>query len=433
MSRFFQTTEDEKIETKQKTKIIEEQEQSASKALSKKEQKLSELRNKTEELIKNDKNFEKLFKKFMNELGKYTSAFEGKNLPVFLTDFFENKKIADSKQMKSQVKRFLDDFTKQEEEVVVRKKEEKQNVKNMESILAIEDDSEKEREILSLVGGLSADGNSSIENAEALCEGYLALFGIYSRKKACGKMIKILLKISKFFSFDIGFIRIVKKNIDAYLGKIYDLMHEDDYQDYSKLLESVKPFNETIFKKRFLEMEFFKLQKCVSNDDPQFTLLYLVRSNSWEASRRYFNEHRTIYDDSKASSLILYEFAIYSARNSDFKLAFEILSFDSLLNAAFLNLKTEVSALCVILSHSIIENKLFRAFLDEFKEFDSNYLVLPSASPIMEIYRAFYFLNCFDHKNAAEIIFRITGFDCEESLKKASKELLNSNYYNINK
>lgn len=412
MSKFFQSFEEERTESRKKSAQISERNREK---LSKKELKMSELRERVEEVLSSGKSFDKLFKKFMNEVRRYVPYFENKEVPEFLSEFFGTQRVVSSKQMSTQAQDFLSSFSKPREPLSTEKKVEKKEERVLETIMSIENDKKREE---GLVNFLSEGGNLS---EEACCEILVALFSIYSRNQNPHKMIETLESISKYLRLDNTFSRIVKKNLDIYLGKVYDLIDDELLEKYSQLLDSLRGFSQEVVQKRFLELQFFKLKNPVENDNPLFSLLFLVRCGNWDSALAYFESHGDVFDNSKASILILSEFAGLAARNKEFGLAFEVFSRCAL--TPFASPRIEIYSLCTILNDKLMGNQNFQSFLDIFKRFDANYLVLQSKDPVMEICRAFYLLNMYDHLGASDIISKVSGFECKDALMECASRI----------
>lgn len=401
MSKFFQSLEEEKIESRKKSAHISGRSQEK---LSKKEQKMKEFRGKVEEVSGSEKNFDKLFKRLMNEARKYAPYFENNEVPRFLSEFFATPRVTSSRQMSAQAHEFLSSFLKPQA-VCIEKKEVKKGT--LETVMTIDNDKEREKALVNLLSRGGCD-------EESCCEVLVALYSIYSRFQSPDKMIETLESILRYMELDNPFVRIVKKNLDIYLGKIYDLMGDELFGRYSSLLASLERFNKDAVQKRLLELQFFRMKNSVENDHPQFALLFLVRNEDWNNALTYYLSHGNVFDDTKVSILILSEFARLAAKNGEFGLAFEI--FCRCDSTSLVSLKTEIYSLCTILNDDLVGNQYFQSFLDIFKTFDANYLVLRSMDPVMEICRAFYLLNMCDHLGASRIIIEVSGFECEDAM-----------------
>lgn len=431
MSRFFQNFEEEKKETKKKTLEVAKQNEIK---LSKVEMKLKEIEEKVEEIQKNEKNFEKLFKKFMSEIKKYSTFFDNE-IPNFILDLFEHKKVKGSKQMKILVDNFLADFNKKEEEIVI-KKESKETKGKLEDILLIDDDKEKEQ--------ILSEMFEKTDEIEKNCEIGISLFTTYSRVNEPKNMITILIKLLKYINdepeCDNSFTKILKKNIDIYLGKIYDILTNENYDFYLNLLDMLKNVNyknnsdfiQTVTERTF-EFDFFKKEKFYITNNFIFDLLFYIKNNNYERALELYNSNNIIFDKSKRSILILFEFSKFLAKNNNFDLSFKILCSENFKTYAFFNYKIELFSLCVILSQNfkkmILNNSdelknfsneitSLNSFLDEFKRFDSNYLLLESEDLIFEIFRAFFYCEKMDFKECSKIIKKVSNFDAEDYLKE---------------
>lgn len=452
MSKFFQTADEDRQETSKKTAEIVEKSQEK---LTKREQKMRELSLKIEETSKG-KNFEKLFKKFMNEVKKFTPYFENNEIPEILKEFLNDKRIRQSKPMSELVEDFTSLFSNYNGgsntnaegsnspttgpnsssspttnlNITNNSNKKRSNKKDIKEILLIEDDTLKEKEILSLEN----------KNTEA----YMALFSIYYRMGKPAEMIETMRNL------------IGEVNLDVYLGKIFELLGESNYGEYFDLLtycynydnmnntndiNDISDINDSatntiansindtianntndkkvkcVVEKRMLEFKFFKMNQCPENNHPTFRLLYFIRKNQWAEALEYFNA--TSFGDDKISLSVLAEFARFCVQNSHYELAFEIFV---RCNGKYI---LEIYALCVILNTKLVGNPHFANFLELFKNFDSNQLALPSKDPFLEICRAFYSLNCLDFVTASGILQKVVGFGAIEELERSIQRIYN--------
>lgn len=445
MSKFFQNYEDEKQEmTKKTTEIVEKSQEK----LTKKEQKLNELTKKIEEIRGAGKNFEKLFKKFMNnEVKKFTPYFENNEIPENLHAFLKEERIKASKPMKEIAEDFLSLFNtninssinnisidnreinKDNTNTINITKNINTNTKNkIDSILKLEDDNLKEKELLQL-----EDKNT---------EAFMALFSIYYRMKRPAEMMKTLREIIN---------KTAILNLDVYLGKIYELIEESNYEEYNELLHfllnnsnsisnnisdnnninnsnindntnnitnNISDNMKRVVEKRNLEFVFFKMNQCPQNDDPLFSLLYYTRKQEWDKALQHYDSHIFMYN--KMTVPILIEFANFAVKNRHFELAFSIYVKSTGINEDYI---IEIYALCVILNSKLIGDEHFSNFLELFRQFDSNPLCLPSRDPLLEICRAFYCLNILDFVTASSILEEVVGFYAMEELEESSKRI----------
>jgi hypothetical protein len=390
MSRFFQNFEDEQQEVKKKTVEIVEKSQEKR---SKRDQKLAELQSKIDEVVTAKKNFEKLFKKFMNDLKKYTQYFVG-SVPNSLVILFNDERIKASKPMQSIVDVFLAQFKAVEETAIpLEKKILKKKTKSLDSIMCLDDDN-KERELVCIL--------ENDPECESKAEILISLFSIYSRARNPLKMIEVLGEVN------LDTMKSIADKIDIYLGKVFDVLSEEAFSPYSALLSSIeKKINNQSIQKRVLQFQFFKLNETPENTDSLFNLLYLTRKQFWDEALSYYTEKSTLFDSSSMSTMILSEFADLAAKTGHFDLSFDLYS---KCHSAGLNVKHRMDALCVILNIKLIGNPYFQEFLESFKSFDSNYLCLPSSDSTVEIYRAFYSLCILDYKTAEAILENTVSF-----------------------
>lgn len=427
MSKFFQSLDEEKQEIKRKTtEILEKSEEK----LSKRDKKLKELAERVEETRATGKNFEKQFKKLINDLKKYSSYFENNEVPEFLVEFFNDERVKASKPMNSAAIGFLSQYAVQEvqtrevktsgEKKIIKKEE-----KDLESILKVEDDNQKEKELCRLLGRTSDPDRKS--------EILAALFPVYSRMKDARKMVEVLKNLD--FSRDNSHTKSIAEKIDIYLGKIFNILmdsgDEEACKDYSSLLSLLenRDVPTSAVRDRLLEFESLKLGKIVDSDDPLFRLLYLVRSNLWKEAFGHYEVHLQLFEDLNARGfshlislvLVLIEFSRLAVSNGEYELAFKI--YLKCHNTGRVDLRLQLYALCIILSDKLVADPFFQEFIDLFKRFDANYLCLPSRDLFIELCRAFYYLNILDFPAAAVIIETVTGFETSARLEVLANAL----------
>lgn len=426
MSRFFQSLDEEKQETRRKTTEIVEK---AQEKLSKREQKMKDLETKIEELKGSGKNFEKLFKKFMNEIKKYTSSFENNELPTFVADFFDDQRIKASKPMSASVSEFLSLFEVQQPKVVEKKTAKKKET-SVEETLEIENDDEREKALWTYLEQ-STDVNSQ-------CEALLGLFSIYGKKDNVEGMIDALSRMD--LSSDSVYTKRICAKIDVYLGRIFKLLTDvedlDILEKYRKMLSQLKssgyPLDMQAVNARILELEFIKMGSEIDNDHPVFRLLYLTRKKQWLEALEHFtgnSEALKTSEDNKmlySTVLTLSEFARLAVTIGNFELALE--TYVKCTGSGIMSFQLEIYALCVALCDRLEKNPHFLDFLEFFKHFDANYLCLPSCDLFIEICRAFYYLNALDPVLASGIIESATGFQLHGRLEEISTRLYNEKY-----
>lgn len=438
MSRFFQSLDEEKQEMKKKTTEIVERVQEK---LSKREQKLKELSSKVDEVRNAGKNFEKLFKKLMNEIKKYVPYFETNDIPQFLHDLFNDERIKASKPMSSAAAVFLSQFAAQDENKAAqdnasvldeRERHASKKANDLDAILKIESDDEKERELCSYLEQCSDPNFQS--------EASIALFSVYSRMKDAGKMIDVLKSMD--LSASNAYVKNIRDKIDIYLGKIFDLLGDASGDEISEkyisflisLEESNSQVDSSVIQGRILEFEFLKRHACPENDHPVFRLLYLTRNKLWSEALLHYNSNFHAFEtpggngSPKAVSTILTlsEFSRLAVENNEFELALKIYSKCN--EGGRLDFRLEIYALCVILNEKLIGHPCFEDFIELFKKFDANYLCLPSKDPFVEICRAFYYLNILDFVEAASIIENSTGFHALSKLEESAMLLYSKRY-----
>lgn len=424
MSRFFQNFEEEKKEVKKKTVEVKRQNEIK---LSKHEQKMKEIEKTVEELLNSNKNFEKLFKKFIQELKKSKDLFEDQ-VPACLLNLFEDPRVKGTNQLKKMSDEFLEGFNK-EEEIIVRK-ETKVNKRKLEDILTMENDVEKEQILVKMFEEIK-DLTDSIEKS---CEIGVSLFMTYFRLNNPKKMIFIMENLLRFLNnskeADNSFTRILKKNIDVYLGKIYNILQEEDYDFYFLFLEKLSKINFegnseflNFVKERTWEFDFFKKNKIYLTGNNLFDLMFFVKNNNYvEALELYKNIE---FNGKGPSIAIFYELSKLAAYNKGFNLSFNILSSEIFRSNALFDYKIELFSLCVILSQQFKKRiqeenvglAILDEFLDSFKHFDLNYMLLEAEDKYMEIFRAFYYLENMDCEECSNIILKVSGFDSFNFLK----------------
>lgn len=413
MSKFFQNLDDEKQETQTKAREIVERSQEK---MSKREIKYKELQDKINEVKNSGKNFEKNFKKFMNDAKKYVSYFENNNVPDFLLNFLQDERIQSSKPMLALSTEFLKPFTASEETTVISKKSISKKTKSLDSILLLENDQEKEPELLEFLEKCTDENSKS--------EIYIALFSIYSRMENSEKMIKIFKLMN--LNLENPQMKGVVKNLDVYLSKISNIVGKDERESFIELLNYLEksnfPIDKSIIQKKELEIEYFILGKSPENNHPLFKLLFLVRQLRWIDSLEYYNSHQDNFDSSKTSRSILIEFGKLAAKNSEFQISFNILS-KCYKSEPCTDLKIILYSLCVILNRDLNRNEFFIEFIEDFKKLESNYCCLESSEASMELFRAFYFLNIFNFEKSASIVEKISGIQSLDYLKQQSTKL----------
>jgi len=427
MSRFFQSLDEEKQEVKKKTVELAERSQEK---LSKREQKFKELTAKIDEMTNAGKNFEKLFKKFMNELKKQTGSFENNEVPTFIKDFFKDKRIQASSPMSSAVSEFMLQFEVQKMNTVEIKTASKKRGKTIEDVIGIEDENDRERE-LRVYLEKSDDGSGR-------CEALTSLFSIYSKREDATAMIETLGQID--LSDESSHARNACERIDVYLGRIFRLLiksaDDDAVTKYKELLISLKkseyPLSKAAVEARILELEFVKQGSEMENDHPIFRLLYLTRRGKWEEALEHFEGNREALEIGEANKmrfstvLALSEFAKLAV--SAGKLELGLSTYLKCTESGVMNFKLEIYALCIALCDRPIVDECFQDFLEFFKHFDANYLCLRSHDPFIEMSRAFYYLNVLDFVTASGIIEGITGFQLHNRLEEIVTGLYQRKY-----
>lgn len=427
MSRFFQNFEEEKQEVKKKsTEIVEK----SYEKLSKHDQKMKELSSKVDEVKNAGKTFEKLFKKLMGDLKKYKAFFENNEIPQFLDDLFEDSRAKNSKSNNSMVTEFKSQFNTNDNKIAIDhilsdKKSNIKKSKDLEIILKIIDDFEKEKELISYL--------NNPYDLDNINEAKIALFSIYSRTDKVDKMIEILMDID--FTVKNQYLKNICEKIDVFIEKIFKILIKNNDIDLNKEyisllnhLKNVDLIDNSIIQGRIIEFEYLILNNSPENDHPIFKLLYFTKNKMWNEALLHFNSG--IFDsiNNYSMALVVSEFAKFAVENNEIELAFS--SFLKCNETGFLDNKLELYALCVVLNEKLIDNQCFQDFIELFKKFDSNYLCLPSKDPFIEICRSFYYLNVLDYITASSIIEKTTGFQVLSQLEVSAQSIFNKKFVN---
>lgn len=428
MARFFQNLDDEKKQIKKKTAAIAED---ADARTSKRDKKLKELEKKARDVMEAERNFDKLAKKFVADLKKFTKLFEDGELPGCLRDLFMDRRVHQSGQLRSYAMDFLRQFpgdrnaifgepgtavsgeaARVEENVngpVVARAGRKAAERNtLEHILDMASEEEKETALLSYAqNDISEDEQCAIA---------IVLFSIYFRRSSADRMIWVLERFAESLKADNAYSRIFTKGLDSYISKIYSCLEHADFDRYLRMLDLLSCFGPEVVESRKLEFNFFKLSLNPENEHPQFKFLHLIRNKNWERALGHYESHKTGGTSATPAYLnILTEFADLATENGEFPVAFEALAFCR--ENGMAGLLHRIYALCIVLNLSIRDDPVFVSFLNDFKNFDTNILVLRSQDPLDEIFRAFYLFNMYDHASAGRIIGDVCGFECTEALR----------------
>ncbi|ORD93589.1 hypothetical protein ECANGB1_1966 [Enterospora canceri] len=352
MSRFFHVNGNALEENKKTDKHIEEKE--TQEILSKQDRKLREIEQKAKSLIEmtNAKQFEKDFRKFIQDLKKYVN--KGSALPDIVQEVF-NK--ASSKQSIKLIDEFNNSLKTVEEETheISRKVEIKPKELTLSEILDLEDESEK-RTLL----------EERIDNIETL----LPLYNIYATNNEYGKMINILKRVK---TFKCNKAEYIKKNIRKYIHKF---IQRDDYCD--ELLELFEMYD---LQDEILYVKYFKQNKIVETDNELFKMVYEIKQGNTDT----IDISNCNKPDTMIESIVYEYLAKELIKNVDYEKA---LSLYELFNERF-----DDDKLILTLLTGRRESEIFRTFLEEFKTFAENPFLLKSGDRRMEINRAFYLMN----------------------------------------
>ncbi|KAL6121328.1 hypothetical protein NUSPORA_01771 [Nucleospora cyclopteri] len=397
MSQFFQNFDQETKQTQQKSKkFINEEVESVSKA----DKKRIEIETKAEALIAltNQKQFEKNFRKFIQDLKKFMKKSE--KIPTVVEDLFKSQKI--SKQSQRLIDDFKENVHRDQKETESEEKEEeiirKPKRHTLEEVLLMHDNTAKIRELERIYA--EGDGDAV----------FRPLFFAYSKDKATVKMIKLVSEYCKK-NADIDI-----EIVDRCAEKIYTDLKECNYSDYLDFVEGAGLEN------RILQFKYFVENNCISTDNPLFKPLYLININKID----------------EAVSLINYE--TFSQKD------YEIQVFDALGKILLINCKFSEALKCfglikdvkyckvelMLLSILFLKEEsnpnfltdAFKEFLDKFRNLDSNPFLLKSENPENELMRAFYFLNMGDIEFSSKILADAFSINDETQLKN----LLSSEY-----
>lgn len=419
MSRFFKNLKEEASEVKAKTEAISDE---AKIALSKNERKMKELSEKVED-VKRSRCFEKSAKKIMGELRKYAPLLKSTGVPAFLRQLFEEPRFISNKYLNNEAKEFLSQFDSKGESQAtsIRQKTERKKEADLISILGIASDTERKDSLKQLnLGTLSSADAFSVT---------ISLFMIAKKQKDPLEMIKVLKEYlsrdeveERFFS-----------NMNLYLETIDANLPEECYSEYSSLLSELIMRGWRDGEVKRTEFQFLKLGEARETTIEPFNVLYLLRTGRWHEAKdiigregNRMNEENTqvTFEGkrilSRAWCSTLQEYGRVSAQEKAFEEAFGALE---TCWSYGVQAKPLTYALCVVLIHSVSGSAVFAEFLEEFKGFDENSLLLESHEAVDEIFRAFYLLHKKDWKTAGHILEKQAGIDAYRNLKEFKEGL----------
>ncbi|ORD92995.1 hypothetical protein ECANGB1_1960 [Enterospora canceri] len=300
----------------------------------------------------NAKQFEKDFRKFIQDLKKYVN--KGSALPDIVQEVF-NK--ASSKQSIKLIDEFNNSLKTVEEETheISRKVEIKPKELTLSEILDLEDELEKKTLI-----------EERIDNIETL----LPLYNIYATNNEYGKMINILKRVK---TFKCNKAEYIKKNIRKYIQKF--ILCDDCCDELLELFEMYDLQDEILY------VKYFKQDKIVETDNELFKMVYEIKQGNTDG----IDVSNCNKPDTMIESIVYEYLAKELIKNGDYEKA---LSLYELFNDRF-----DDDKLILTLLTGRRESEIFRTFLEEFKTFAENPFLLKSGDRRMEINIAFYLMN----------------------------------------
>ncbi|KAI4292157.1 hypothetical protein PAPHI01_1431 [Pancytospora philotis] len=430
MARFFQNLDDESADTKSKaTKMAGKKHGGAEKG-----SRVDGLDSRAEEALAAGKSFDKLAKKLITDMKKFVKDFEDGRLTSTLVDFFSDQRFAGHGQLRRMALELLERFPEdrrmifgdiaagsgEDDESAEEASEEAQQLAapkrivrdDLDTLLAIADDSEKEKALRAYW-----DGDVSESERAAVA---LALFAVYARRRSGEQMLAVLEEARVCLCGSTHHAQIFAKGVDTYLGRLYECLDEGLYARYEALLEQLQRINPAAVENRLLEFRCFKLSLNIETENPQFKFLHAIRNGDWAAARAMHSLGAT----SRTYLRILLEFADLAILNGGWRVAYDTLIFCHKHDVP--GLSTRLTGLCIVLNAALIGEPFFADFIASFKNFDTNALALPSAHEDEELYRAFYLLNMLDYAEAAKIVQTVCGFDCQSALKESAAQMARS-------
>ncbi|KAI5176186.1 hypothetical protein PAEPH01_2249 [Pancytospora epiphaga] len=417
MARFFQNLDSDEKQIRHKTSQLgfhsEDDGQTGETS------KLDEIATHVDDILSSGSSFAKLAKRLLADLKRCIKSGKYTRLPSKIIVLFNDERFKKSSQLSSQAAEIMKNFTDEKqtkpvkdenveaaepEAVTGKKTRSKKRQTELDSIFSIISDEEKEMRLREYL--------LKSEEEDERCAIAQALFSIYSRRESSNKMLWVLEEFQGLLeTSNSEYARRFRSSPEKYLLKIYDCLLPNEYDRYRSILTFVSSFNREAADYRLLQFQFFKLSLNPSTEHPKFRLLYYTRRGDWKSAVELFNANDSSFYDTS----ILLEFADLALENGEFITAYEV--FSHCLTRGVHNLTVKIYALCVILNKRVADTASFVAFIEAFKVFDLNELLLRSQDPIEEIFRAFYLLHALDYNTAAKIIHTVAGIECTEALQ----------------
>lgn len=411
MARFFKNLEEDEDEIKTR---IEETREERGEPLDKNKRKLEELTSKVRGVVES-KCFEKTAKKFMGELKKYASVIKSNGIPECLSELFKDKRFGTNKQLQKELDAFNAQFvTGTDMHAVHQVAAPKKGTKNekeshLASIMQLKSDSEREKLLKEI------DVNE-ISNSDA----FSVTIALVSAANKCRDSGAVISALTKYLKRDLIDKRLFN-NVGVYLERVFSCLSSKDHDDYLHLIDLLieKGWEDGAYKK--LEFKFLKLGIVVDTEVEPFRLLSLVRTGKWEDAKKIMKEcgeelerdnTGNTFEDEKCHTFVwsqlLKEYGEAAIKRQEFLEGFGALS---RLLVKDQHTKVQLYALCVILNGLVANSPIFRDFLEDFKGFDANPLLLRSVDTLDEVFRAFYLLHNEDAKNACLILQECSGIN----------------------
>lgn len=368
MARFFANlnNENNRIDEKKAEKYFNEI--NSTEIVSKKDKKYKEIENKATELMseKNPKIFDKNFKKFIQDLKKFST--KNNSIPTVVDDLFSIVKSTQGLNLINEFKKIQNNTFETNINTIEHCLKNNKKTKSLDEILEIENDEERLIQLEALP-----------ETSDTLIPQYF----LCNKKNDYNKMLNIL---KKLYSYTDSKAIYFKKNIDKYIDKI--LMECNDNQiNYNELLPILNMYN---LKNEELYVKLIKMNQIDSKvDSVLFLPVWYIKTNEVHKAIEIIDI--PFLNQNKDNWCIKYIY-IYCAKKffeiNEFQKAFEIYN---IFNDEFI---LENQILCILLHNT--ENELFKNFINEFKSFEKNPFLLISEDNKMEMFRGFYYIsnNC---------------------------------------
>lgn len=404
MSRFFESIDEEKSETKRA--VVREKVYDAEEKVSKKEKRLNELQCRVMELEEeeNQKLFDKQLKKMFVEIRKAENCFEN-GVPAFLKRFLTSSRV--TKAHRDAVDELLSRHETKSRDVVVEtsKKDEERVCRDLDKILVIKNPEQRRRDLVAY--------KNETDNVLLKTRALMTLLSIHMKSENSISIMKTIDELAGCLDRDAsteGMRQTFLENLDFYLETVYERVDSSNAEMYRALLEKLRPLGECVGR-RLLQLSFFKLGLAPETDDVLFRMVWMSRTRPYEETKEYYLQVRNRVGSSRMELEALQEVGLLAFRHGDFETSFEALSACS---EKIPEHGVEMRLLCVILNDRIRDNAIYRRFLEDFRDLGRNRFCLPSGNDTFEIYRSFYLLNMYDQAGAGVIIRKYCG-DFDES------------------